>query len=490
MVLHLLRGQVRMGKRKNYQYNFEDVYGKEWMHDPEPIRAQGGDSQLNLSDYYDKSILGEETKEDVIEGKTKQLPKCKIMLQTIESGDRVELNIYPWFLHRRDIPRSPAIKESREAQKKLNRKNSQKRLIRLMCANFHDGDLILTLTYDDYFYPTKEQAGKDIRAYVKALRKERGKAGLDPLKYIYVTEYVPEGELSRKVRIHHHIIINRMDRDMAESLWKKGRAQAKYAQGDDFELEGFARYISKLSHEKNHHAWVPSRNLDKPVEHKSTTLLSRRKFAEIIRSGDKGELLESLYQGKLKYLDSTVYINDEYGGFYLYSRMRRKESVWDRQEPVEPVKPDCRVYLDYDWEGPFSNGRAVYSILLEAYRKDGTPETRECYGHIRGTTKGRLAIAMAKEALGMLRPCCVEFHSPGKVLADGITGGQFALRRRDGYRGVKNADLIEEFMQAAEGFTMAAVSEKKNIYSGAMKFQRELRRKKLIIKEDRRDVQG
>ena len=99
-----------MGKRKNYQYNFEDVYGKEWMHDPEPIRAQGGDSQLNLSDYYDKSILGEETKEDVIEGKTKQLPKCKIMLQTIESGDRVELNIYPWFLHRRDIPRSPAIK--------------------------------------------------------------------------------------------------------------------------------------------------------------------------------------------------------------------------------------------------------------------------------------------------------------------------------------------------------------------------------------------
>lgn len=474
-----------MGKRKNYQYNFEDVYGERWMYDPEPIRAGGKDSQLNLSDYYDKSILGEQTKEDVIVGKMKQLPKCRIMLQTIECGDRVELNIYPWFMNRRDIPRSPAIKESREAQKRLNRKNSQKRLIRLMCCNFHDGDLILTLTYGDYFYPTREQAQKDIRDYVKALRRERKKEGLGALKYIYVTEYVPEGEGTKKVRIHHHIIINRMDRDMAESLWKKGRAQAKYAQTDDFELEGFARYISKLSYEKNHHAWVASRNLDKPVEHKSTTLLSRRKFAEIIRSGDKGELLESLYQGKLKYLDSTVYINQEYGGFYLYSRMRRKESVWDRQETAEPVKPDCRVFLGYDWEGPFAHGGAVYSILLEAYRKDGTPETREYYGHITGTTRGRLILRMAKEALGKLRPCCVEFHSPGKVLADGISGGQFALRRKDGYRGVKNADLVEGFMQAAEGFTMAAVSEKKNEYSEAMKFQRELRRKKLIIKEDR-----
>jgi len=472
--------QVLMGRRTDYQYNFEDVYGQRWMYDPVPIRP--GDGQLNLSDYYDKSILGEETKEDAIEGKMKQLPKCRIMLQTIESGDRVELNIYPWYMNRRDIPRSPSIKESREAQKKLNQKNKQKRLIRLMCCNFHRGDLILTLTYGDHVFPTEEQARKDIRDYVKKLRKERKKAGMTvPLKYIYVTEYVPKGEATAKVRIHHHIIINRMDRDLAETLWKKGRAQAKYAQPDDFELEGFARYISKLSTQKNHHSWAASKNLDKPVVHKSTTLLSRGKFAEIIRSGDgRAELLESLYQGKLKYLDSTVYINQEYGGFYLYSRMRRKESVWDRPEAVEPAKPDCRVYLEYDWNGSFAHGEAVYSILLEAYRKNGTAETRESYGYLKEMTKGKLILTMAKEALGFLNPCCVEFHCAGNVLVDGINGRQFTLRRKDGYRGVKNAGLIEEFMQAAEGFTLAAVNERKNEYSEAMRIQRRERRKELI----------
>lgn len=464
-----------------YQYSFEDVFGQEWETDP----ARPGDKeyvQQALADYYNTNILGEETREDYIEGKMKQAGKCKIMCQVIESGDMVEINIYPVYTNRKDTPRVKSGKSSRDVQKNLNDKNSTKKLIRLMNANFHKGDLILTLTYADRHYPDPKQARKDIQKYFRDVRKERKKQGLPPLKYIYVTECVKEGEGCNRIRLHHHLIMSAMDRDAAEACWANGRVESRYVQPDDFGLEGFARYVSKLSVSKYARKWIPSKNLDKPIEHKSVTLLSRRKFAEIIKSPDKAELLESLHQGRLKYLDSTAYVNQEYGGFYLYSRLRRKESVWEAREEVTcPDKVACRVYLDYDWAGG-AKGEAAYSILWEAYKKNGIPETREKYGRIENTTKRQAVLEMSRIALERLRPCSVEFHSSGKTLVDGIMARQFELRRKDGYKGVRDAKLVEKFMQAAEGFSLYAVSEKKNIHSEAMKIQRELNYNKMVIK--------
>ena len=476
-----------MRKRiRYYQYSFEDVFGQEWETDP--VRPEYEEYvQKALVDYYDTNILGEETREDYIDGKMRQAGKCKIMCQVIESGDMVEINIYPVYTNRKDVPRVKTGKSSRDAQKKLNNKNSIKKLVRSMNANFHKGDLILTLTYGDRHYPDQKQARKDIQKYFREVRKERKKQGLLPLKYIYVTECVKEGEECNRIRLHHHLIMNAMDRDTAEACWGKGRVESRYAQPDDFGLEGFARYISKLSASKYSRKWIPSKNLDKPVEHKSVTLLSRRKFAEIIKSSDKAELLESLHQGKLKYLDSTTYVNQDYGGFYLYSRLRRKESVWDAQEKVEcPGKVDCRVYMDYDWKGSFKKGEAAFSIIWEAYRKDGTPKRHYMYGRLVNTTKRQAVLEMSRIALEHLYPCSVEFHSSGKTLTDGIMGRQFELRQKDGYKGVRDAVLVEKFMQAAEGFALYAVSEKTNVYSEVMKIQRELKYNKMNI----RDMEG
>ena len=130
-------------KIRYYQYNFEDVFGQEWETDP----VRPGDRtyvQKALTDYYDTTILGEETREDYIDGKMKQAGKCKIMCQVIESGDMVEINIYPVYTNRKDVPRAKGKRDSRTAQKNLNDKNSIKRLVRLMNANFHKRDLILT----------------------------------------------------------------------------------------------------------------------------------------------------------------------------------------------------------------------------------------------------------------------------------------------------------------------------------------------------------
>jgi hypothetical protein len=81
-------------------------------------------------------------------------------------------------LNRKDVPRAGKYKESREVQRKLNAKNSQKRLTRLMNANFTDGDLIMTLTYADGCYPTPERARKDMTNYIKRVRTYRKKQGL------------------------------------------------------------------------------------------------------------------------------------------------------------------------------------------------------------------------------------------------------------------------------------------------------------------------
>lgn len=223
---------AKEGKKSRwYQYSFEDVYGKEWKTKPQVPHAQ-----LTLDDIYDSSVLGQA---DPVKAKMDYIRKCRICEKTIISGNFVECNIYPVWNTRKDTPKTKKSRESREAQKNLNNKNAQLTVIRLLNTNFVKGDLLITLTYKDGYYPTLERARKDINNYIKALKRERKKQGLDELKYIYVIEYVPEGEDTKKVRIHHHIIINAMDRDVAESKWKFGRSESKIAQPDeDFGLEG------------------------------------------------------------------------------------------------------------------------------------------------------------------------------------------------------------------------------------------------------------
>jgi len=480
------------GMQKYYQYSFEDVYGKLWETHPVPFQKEQWDGQISLEDYYDKDVFGEETREEFIEGKFRTMGKCRIMAHRIISGDYVEINMYPVWQNRRDTPRSLDRKESRKVQKDLNDKNSRKRLVRLMNANFCHNDLILTLTYEDGCYPDLKKARRDMKNYIERLKRSRSRQGLPPLKYIYVLEYAEEG--SKKVRFHHHMIINRMDRDEAERLWKMGRVECRYAQPDDFGLEGFATYMSKMSAQKGCHKYVASKNLDKPKEYKSVTKLSRRKFEEIIKSGDeKAELLEAVYKGQLKYLDSKTYINQDYGGFYLYSRLRRKVSVWkdvenvaDKENALNREGLQCRAFLEYDWKGKLSNGEAVGSILLEAMYH-GIPVTRQYFMKITGTTKNRAELMLAKEALGHLKPCAIEFHCRGSLLRTGITLNRFERQRREGYKNIKNADLIEEFLTAAEGFRLSAVSEEKNEYSEAMGIQRR-KRQGMPVMEDRRDA--
>lgn len=281
--------------------------------------------QYAYEEIYDTEVLGEENIIDALE--RMRFYKYKYLVKTIISGDYLESEIYPIYIHTRDAPRKDKEKNSREAQTNLNDKNARKRFVRLVNTNFSKNDLAVDLTYADNFLPTEEEARRDIQNYIRRIKNYRKKHRLEPLKYIYVIEFLGEDERgkTKKVRIHHHMIINQMDRNVVEDLWGKGRVSAERLQPDEFGLEGKARYIIK-NFNKGTKRWSGSRNLKQPEVHRSTSKLTKRKAEKLAKNeNDASEIIEKMYKGKYILNDVKTYINPDYGGCYIYARMRRRE---------------------------------------------------------------------------------------------------------------------------------------------------------------------
>jgi hypothetical protein len=282
-------------------------------------------AEYDYLEIYNESVLGKESLEDSINQLRRSGKKYRYMVKTIQSGDMLESEIYPLYEKRKEIPRRDRERQSKPSQDNLNDKNARKIFIRKVNANFGKDDLLITLTYEDRYLPTLKQAKKDVQNYLRRIKTYRKNHGLPELKYIYVLEYVDEEEQhkSKKIRVHHHILINKMDRDAAEDLWKRGRVEARRLQPDDFGLEGIARYLLKDPRGKR---WYGSRNLKEPKVNKSATKLTRRKAERMVMEPDKlPEIFEKMYKGKYKYNDCQTYISDITGGFYLYCRMHRRD---------------------------------------------------------------------------------------------------------------------------------------------------------------------
>lgn len=275
--------------------------------------------EYDYEEIYNKAVLGEETVEDAIQRGKKMVRK--VLVKTTQSGEMLESDVYPVLLN---IPEGcrKKKKRTREQQKDLNDRNTRKTFVRYVNENFTEGDLYVTLPYEDYFYPTFEQAKRDIKNYIARIRRWRKRNGLEPLKYIYVISFLEEGEKTKKVRMHHHIIMNAMDRNVAEELWKKSnRANSKKLKPNEYFLTAVATYLAGNNGRRR---WEKSRNLKKPKQNKSVSKLSRKKLNELAR--DKSvhkEIFEKMYKGKYMFLDSEIRWSDYVGSFYIYARMRR-----------------------------------------------------------------------------------------------------------------------------------------------------------------------
>ena len=200
--------------------------------------------EYDYESAYNKSL------EDMEEWMTQQLfkrTKTNYALKTIKAGEQLEVEIYPLFDKKEDIPKEGRIKkDNRQAQGRLNDKNARKRVERLINANFDDNDLWCTFTYDDAHLPADgdiDAALKNVKKFIRRLNYKRKKFNLPNCKYIYVTEYNP----TAKIRWHHHIIMDGLlDRDAVEKTWNYGkRSQIRRLEKDENGLSGMANYIVK-----------------------------------------------------------------------------------------------------------------------------------------------------------------------------------------------------------------------------------------------------
>ena len=277
---------------------------------------------------------------------------------SIRAGRSMELMIHPKAEITEGLKREVKRRKSTPAMEKINARNRERAMMRLIEANFTEAAVVSTLTYA---YPVEDygmmnlaelaetylkrglpwdyvDAKREMRNMLERLKRRVVKAGGKPsdLKWNVVTE---EGEkepvpgLPRK--LHHHCIFEGpgITPEVVEECWRAGRSQnARF----DLENDGAARLARYFTKQKRGGRWwTHSRNLKKPVPVVSDRKISRRRLmllaADIQKNGR--EILEKLYPDyKVVELPDVKY-SDFLPGAYIYVRMRKKGGggmPWER----------------------------------------------------------------------------------------------------------------------------------------------------------------
>lgn len=238
--------------------------------------------------------------------------------QVYVCGGYLDGDIYPVF--QQPGRRRKKCKPTGEIQKKLNQKNAEKKLARIVHMNFTDSDLAEHLTYDAEHEPESyEDALRMVQNYIKTLSRRYKKLGLT-FKYILATEKGGRGG-----RIHHHMIVSGgMDRDEIECLWGKGYANTKRLQFGKDGVTGLAHYVTKGG--ASYKRWSGSRNLVQPVAAVSDGELTARDVRELADLAERGlayDWFEKRYP-QFELTECEVNRNGVNGGVYIHFEMRMR----------------------------------------------------------------------------------------------------------------------------------------------------------------------
>lgn len=229
------------------------------------------------------------------------------------AGKTIEIERYYSSRYgKRNQSRSERVEPTKEEQKRINTKMAEKKLRRLMNANFEGGDYHLVLTYRKARgEPPREKAQmkEDIAKFLRTLRKYYKSEGKE-LKYIHVMEIGSKGAR------HHHLVINKIDTSIIQKCWPHGRININPLD-DTGQYSKLAAYFIKYSsrtigteEELQGKRWASSRNLIHPQPAKK--IISERSW---YRSEAK---VPAKYAGKYYVDQDSVELginNPEYCGY-------------------------------------------------------------------------------------------------------------------------------------------------------------------------------
>ena len=255
-------------------------------------------------------------------------------------GEMLDVDIFA--VKKRAKTRACRAKPTSETQARLNRKNSEKRLRRLLHLNFIAGrDREITLTFDDAKMPaTDDGQERAVKNYLRRLKRIYDKQGAE-FRYI-----VCMGGRDGRARRHVHITVSGSDkipRSALESAWKNGTCNTDLLQDADGKmfapLAGYITSAKQLDRTASgaggKKRWWGSRNLKKPKAAERTGYLSKKTVRGLIYGSELDTAaVEEIYRG-YRVVDFDISESPLFGEVYINILLRRISTE-------EGEETDCR----------------------------------------------------------------------------------------------------------------------------------------------------
>lgn len=292
---------------------------------------------------------------DLAEGDYGERAVGGIRTRTIRAGDSLEVESFP--ITRIDTCAREEAKRRKTtiAQQRLNDRNAQNRIRRLLETNFTSRDIVLHPTFDYGFIDRgtsnvddmiramrrqglpmdEDDARKIIRNFIKRLRRKWIHNGgrCEDFKYLYVVESTREprdgDDNPLPARYHFHMVISGagiLSIDDINAAWDRGYTKAQALDMRYNGLAGLAKYISKQLG-KRHRRWACSQNLSDPEIRISNRKISRRRAAMVAADvqANAREIFAKLYP-EYALEEAVVKYSAFVAGAYIYARMRRRRN--------------------------------------------------------------------------------------------------------------------------------------------------------------------
>ena len=164
-------------------------------------------------------------------------------------------------------PRTKKKASTISRKQDANDRDTVKRLARIINCNFTQGDIMLCLTYDDKSYKgilsnadPRQAASVDFKKFIRKLKTKYD----GEFKYVAVTSDM-DGDTYDDARMHHHVIIKKMDYDIIKECWPNGTIDyVPLKKMKDYSKIAayFLRQVRKIPNAKKYYV---SRNMEKPI---------------------------------------------------------------------------------------------------------------------------------------------------------------------------------------------------------------------------------